>query len=153
MSLQIREVPKLSHSQVGITAAYKASMVLQEKGWMRYPACGWDKPAILAFADADCVGALNYEFDDDDLTATVRFAFCAPGHPQALSALLSRFRQIVRDSTVEEICFTCHAGNDAMARAVRIFRLSPVSMSYRMPVTRPKPKSPSVWQRFAALFA
>jgi hypothetical protein len=123
-----------------MTAAYRFGLSLQEKGWMRYPAASWNKPAILAFEGTECVGGVNYEFDEDDLTASVLFAFCAPSHPAALNVLLRRFRAIVRDTSAEEIRFTCHAGNEQMARAVRLLKLEPTSISYRMPVDRPPPR-------------
>jgi hypothetical protein len=146
--IQLREFPKLCHSQAGITAAYKFGLGLQEKGWMRYPAASWDKPAILAFDGEKCVGGINYVFDEDDLTVNVNFAFCAPSHPLALNLLLRRFRSVVRDTAADEIQFTCHAGNEQMARAVKLLGLKPSSMSFRMPVRRPTPPSTKrgIWQ-------
>lgn len=145
------EVAKLTQSKLGITAAYKAGLCLQEKGWMRYPAASWDKPAILAFADEQCVGGVNYEIDEDERAVTILFAFCGERVPKALPKLLLVFRNKIRQTECEEIRFTCHPENEQMTKAVRVLGIAPHSLSYRMPADRLKSRAKAraipLWKR------
>jgi hypothetical protein len=135
--LKIVEVEKLSQSQGGSVAAYAAGIPLQQNGWMRFPPACWDQQAILAFTGKGiCVAGLNFKEDEDDFTLNIAFAFCDPRYPNALALLLSRFRKKYRGSKFSEIRFTCHEGNEPMAKAVKMFGLTPSSHSYRMPIAR-----------------
>ena len=95
----------------------------------------WDKPAIIALDGDACIAGINWSEDMDDLAVDVRFAWCSPLHPSAFAQLLSRFRSKVRETKCTEIRFSCHEGNEAMAKAVRVLRLTPVSYSYRIPIS------------------
>lgn len=130
------EVPRLSQHQAAITAAYRASMSLQEAGWMRFPAVCWDKPAIVAMDGDRCVGALNYHEEEEELAVWVDFAFALPSHPKVMAVLLSRFRRLYQASQFEVVRFTCHPGNLAMVKAVSVLSAEVVSSTYRIPMSR-----------------
>src|SRR6188768_3081353 len=117
--MRLAEVEKLSHDQVGIAAAYRAGVILHDRGWVRYPAHSWDKPAILAYEGDRCVGGINFAEDDDDLTMRVHFAWCDPDFPAALVAMLALFRRRIRASRCRDVQFTFHEGNEPMAKAAR----------------------------------
>jgi hypothetical protein len=134
--IRLIELAKLSQSHEALTAAYRGGFVLQERGWMRYPAACWDKPAIVAMVGERCVGVFNYHEEEDELYLSVDFAFADPARPAALAAMLARFRAKYRGSRFESIRFTCHQGNEQMAKAVSVMGLTPVSSSYRMPIER-----------------
>ena len=133
-ALRIVELSKLANSQAAMTAAYRAALILMERGWMRYPAARWDQPAIVVMAGEVCGGGISYSEDRDDLALNVDFAFADPAYPGALALLLTRLRTKVTESGAQEVRFTCHEGNEQMARAVRILGAKPSSHSYRMPV-------------------
>jgi hypothetical protein len=58
MGLRFEHVTKLAHSKEGLRAAYAAGVDHQRNGWLRYPPCKWDHPAILAeLALAVSIGA------------------------------------------------------------------------------------------------
>lgn len=134
--IRLVELAKLSQSQEALTAAYRGGLVLQERGWLRFPAACWDQPAIVAMAGDQCVGVLNYREVEDELYVSVDYAFAEPGHPVALATMLARFRSKYRGSRFESIRFGCHAGNAPMAKAVAALGLKPVFSSYTMPIER-----------------
>lgn len=125
--MKISHVDKLCHNPVALTAAYRAGLPLQERDWVRYPPACWDKPAFIAMDSETCLGAIQYRYDDDDRHYTVDFAFATA--PSALMPLASAFRAKAKGS---EVHFTCHPGNAEIMRLVRILRLQPHSMSYRL---------------------
>lgn len=133
--MEIIELKKLSQHQAGMTSAYRRSLFLMDAGWMRFPAASWDKPAIIALADGDCIAGINWSEDDVIMRLTIDFAWCEPGHPKALALVLLRFRAKFKGSDFQEVGFTCHDGNEPMAKAVRVLGLSPVSRNYRMTLT------------------
>jgi len=133
--VEVVELARLSHSQIALTAAYKAGLPLQERGWMRYPPACWGNPAIVAMEAGRCVGALNFTEEEDELTVSVNFAFAAPDRPHVLAILLARFRAKYRGSRFEGVTFTCHEGNEEMKKAVRVLGLVPTSHSYRLPLS------------------
>jgi len=128
----ITEVDKLCQSQVGMTAAYRAGLLLQENGWMRFPPACWDKPAILALEGERCIAGINCSEDLDDGVFAVHFAWCT--EPQALAVLLLRLRQKLRNTACTNLTFTYHEGNVAMARIARLLNAVPHSHTYRMPL-------------------
>lgn len=154
----LRDVEKLAHSREGLVAAYRAGMILQEKGWMMYPAAGWKDPAILAFVGDECVAGLNVTRDEDDHGANVGFAWCSPDHPMALVACLLRLRRKLREDPPTWLSFTCHKGNKPMEKLVTRLKLEPHSMSYRVPKSfyerrkSPKSKRP-FWSRLKSAAA
>ncbi|MFZ3484262.1 hypothetical protein [Sphingomonas sp. 3-13AW] len=133
--LEIVELPKLANSQAAMVAAYRASLILIESGWMRYPAARWDQPAIVVMAGEVCAGGISYSEDRDDLALNVDFAFAAPDYPGALALLLTRLRGKLAGSGLHEVRFSCHEGNELMARAVRILGAKPHSHAYRVPLS------------------
>lgn len=133
-NLRIVELDKACNSQVVLTAAYRAAMKLQEQGWTHFPAVSWDRPAIVAFNDDECVAGINFTEDLDELTISVNFAWCT--RPAALVAVLLRFRKRVRDSKCAEVRFSIHEGNAEMAKAVEVLRAQPFMHSYRMAIPR-----------------
>ena len=136
MSLTIEYVKKLSHSPEGLRAGYAAGVDHQQNGWLRYPPCKWDNPAILAFdADGRCVGGINWNEDHDDRTLGISFAWGSPEAPGAFAAVLSRFRKLHKDGWFTEIHFTISLHNDAMKRAVKILGLTPKACTYEMAVS------------------
>jgi hypothetical protein len=128
----IVELEKLSQSQAALTAAYKASIFLQEQGWIRYPAASWKDPAIVIMIDGACVAGVNYTADDDDLILSVNFAWCTPEHPMALTQALLRFRAKFKGGRYDRVAFTCHEGNEPMRRLVEAMSLRRHSSSYRV---------------------
>jgi hypothetical protein len=132
--MNIVKLEKLSNSQSAITSAYRASLILQEAGWTRYPAARWDMPAIVAFDGARCIAGINYSENENELIFGIDFAWCEKSHPMALVALVNRIRTIMRDSKCIEFEFTCHEGNNEMARLVRLIKATPVSHTYRMAI-------------------
>lgn len=133
MTLELREVEKLALCREGMTSAYRAGMILQEKGWMLFPAASWNRPAILAFDGETCVAGVNWSRDDDDGSACVNFAWCAPEKPAALALCFLRFRASLRKHPPSWLSFTCHDGNEQMQQLVRRMKLRPHSHSYRVP--------------------
>ena len=144
--IKLIELAKLSQSQVALTAAYRGGFILQERGWTRYPAASWDKPAIVAMAGERCVGVLNFHEEHDELYLVIDFAFVDPAYPAALATMMARFRSKYRGSHFDSVRFTCHEGNEQMAKAVSMLGLRPVSSSYRLPIARlgtPAPERPT----------
>jgi hypothetical protein len=135
-SIRIVEVEKLTRSKVGMTAAYRAGFMLQEKGWIHHFPSDWSKPAILAFVGDQCVGGLNYEHESDNLRLVILFAWSDRDQPKALAAMLLKLRWLVRSWEFDEISFTCHPGNEAMMKAVGMLGLQPFSMTYHVPKER-----------------
>lgn len=131
-TLRIVEVDKLCKSRVGLTAAYKAGFELQEKGWMRYPAASWERPAILIFDGAECVAGVNYSVNEDHCSVSIDFAFCTT--PKALALALLRFRRLIKALPCEELEFACHPGNEQMMKAVRMLGLQPKTLSFSVPL-------------------
>jgi hypothetical protein len=131
--MEIREVDKLALCHDGLRAAYRAGMILQEKGWMLWPAAAWKQPAVLAFVGDRCVAGVNWSIDEDDGSATVSFAWCSPEHHSALTACLLRLRKRLRESPPTWLSFTCHKGNGPMEKLVQRLKLEPHSFSYRVP--------------------
>ena len=139
MPLTFEHVSKLAHSREGLRAAYAAGVDHQQNGWLRYPPCKWDNPAILAFDDkGSCVGGINWGEDHDDRILSITFAWGSPDHPGALAALLSRFRRVHLTGWFTEIHFTISVHNDAMRKAVRVLGLQPKAFTYEMPVSEMK---------------
>jgi hypothetical protein len=67
MGLHLEHLTKLVHSKEGLRAAYAAGIDHQRNGWLRYPPCRWNHPAILAFDESGtCVGGINWGEDHDD---------------------------------------------------------------------------------------
>lgn len=132
-ALEIREVEKLSLSQAGLVEAYSRGLLLQEKGWMLYPAASWDEPAILAFVGEKCVAGVNWSVGKNDGRASVDFAWCSPDHPKALTACLLRFRKRLQEDPPTWLSFTSHRGNHPMEKLVSKLGLVPHSQSYRVP--------------------
>jgi predicted DNA-binding transcriptional regulator len=144
--MEIREVEKLCHSNEGLLDAYRRGLMLQEKGWVLYPAASWDSPAILAFDDDKCVAGVNWSINDSR-RACVDFAWCSPESPKALMACLLRFRSKLRELKPEEVSFTCHVGNAPMEKLVAKMALRPHSQTYRVPTAyyakRDEPPKPN----------
>lgn len=147
-TLRVEEVEKLSLSPPGLLEAYRCGLMLQEKGWMLYPAASWDAPAILAFENDRCVAGINWSKSDSDNHAAVDFAWCSPDRPDALTACLLRFRRLLRAHPPAWLSFTCHTGNAPMEKLVERMRLRPHSRSYRVPSSyyaakdaKPQPQS------------
>jgi hypothetical protein len=135
MPLLLEHVTKLSHSKEGMRAAYAAGADHQENGWLRYPPCKWDNPAILAFDElGTCVAGINWGEDLDDRTLTITFAWSSPTHPSAFAAILARFRKTHLTGWFTEIHFTISTYNDAMRKAVKVLGLEPKAMTYEMRV-------------------
>lgn len=134
MAMRIVEVEKLAHSEPGLLSGYKASLPLQERGWTKYPLACWDRRALLAFHDDICIAGLNFSEDEDELIINIDFAWSDPRHPSALACLLARFRSKYSGSKFREIKFTCHEGNEPMARAVGLFGLRAHTHTYRMSI-------------------
>lgn len=128
----IIELATLGQHQKAMAAGYRASMPLIDAGWMRHPAASWNRPAMVTVADGEVVAGVNFKEDEDDLTVSMDFAWCEPAHPGALVGLLARFRRKYRGSRFTEIRFACHVGNEAMAKAVKVLKLTPVLYSYRV---------------------
>jgi hypothetical protein len=150
--LRVVELPKLCNSQAAMTAAYRASMILIEQGWMRYPAARWDQPAIAVMDGATCVAGVSFSEDRDERAFSVDFAFSDPAHPVAFTLLLQRIRSKVVGGDFDEVRFACHEGNEPMRRAVNILGARVFSHSYRMPVaalSRSSRPPPPVAQRSA----
>lgn len=136
MPLTLEYVAKLAHSREGLRAAYAAGNNHLENGWLRYPPCKWDNPAILAFdLDGRCVGGINWGEDRDDRFLSITFAWGSPNDPTVFAAVLSRFRKMHLGGWFTEIVFTISTHNEAMKKAVRILRLQPKSLSYEMPTS------------------
>ncbi|RYF12103.1 MAG: hypothetical protein EOO77_18045 [Oxalobacteraceae bacterium] len=139
MPLALQYFEKLAHSRDGLRAAYSAGVDHQENGWLRYPPCKWDNPAILAFnEDGQCVGGINWGEDRDDRILSITFAWGSPSNPNAFAAVLSRFRKLHSDGWFSEIHFTISVHNEAMKKAVNILKLQPKALTYEMPVSAMK---------------
>ena len=135
MSLRLEHVTKLAHSKEGLRAAYAAGVDHQRNGWLRYPPCKWDHPAILAFDESGtCVGGINWGEDHDDRTLTITFAWGSPTAPAAFAAVLSRFRKVHLNGWFTEIHFTISTHNEAMQKAVKVLGLVPRAFTFEMPV-------------------
>ena len=107
----------------------------QQNGWLRYPPCKWDHPAILAFDESGtCVGGINWGEDHDDRTLTITFAWGSPTAPAAFAAVLSRFRKTHLNGWFTEIHFTISTHNEAMQKAVKVLGLVPRAFTFEMPV-------------------
>jgi hypothetical protein len=147
--LRIEEVEKLCLSHAGLLEGYRRGLLLQEKGWVLYPAVSWDKPAVLAFDGDQCVAGVNWDIDDTDNEATVRFAWCRPTHPRALLACFMRLRHLLRKANPTSVTFIYHEGNDQMARLVVKLGMTPFSHRYRVPphfYTKATPPPPPRWK-------
>ncbi len=135
MSLRLEHVTKLAHSKEGLRAAYAAGVDHQQNGWLRYPPCKWDHPAILAFDESGtCVGGINWGEDHDDRTLTITFAWGSPTAPAAFAAVLSRFRKTHLNGWFTEIHFTISTHNEAMQKAIKVLGLVPRAFTFEMPV-------------------
>jgi hypothetical protein len=133
MRMEVREVEKLALCREGLTSAYRAGMILQEKGWTMYPAPSWKEPAVLAFAGETCVAGVNWSRDENDGSANVDFAWCSPDHPTALTSCLLRLRERLRQTPPSWLSFTCHRGNEPMEKLVGRLKLEQHSAHYRVP--------------------
>jgi hypothetical protein len=127
----IVELEKACQDQSVLTALYREGLFLQERGFMRFPAAGWNEPAVAALVDGKCVAAVNYEIAEDEKRATILFAFCLPSHPQMLARCLLIWRGRLKDRGINEVRFTYHAGNEAMQKAGQLLRAELFASTFR----------------------
>lgn len=122
---------KLVRSPEAVTASARGALSLMERGLTRYfPP--WDKPVIVALYEGIAVGVLVVDFDLDELSASVRLAWCHSCHPTALASMLSRLRVECRDRQITEVFFTAHDENGDMARAAEATRATLHSRTFRV---------------------
>jgi hypothetical protein len=132
--LRVIEIERLCHSEAVSKAAFSASNILIEKGFIRWPAACWDEPAIAVIDGNRCVAAINWSRDDKQRYASVDFAFCDGSKPQALAMCILRARKRLAEAGIHEVRFAHHEGNEQMAKLAHKLRLRPHSISYRVPV-------------------
>lgn len=142
--MNVVEVARLCKNQAALTAAYRHSLPLQEKGWLTFPAVSWDQPAFIALDGDMVVGLLSFSEDHDNNEVDIRFAFTEPGYPRALAMLLMRLRRKYAGSDFRAIAFSHHVDNEPMAKAARALKASPLGRSYRMPIARLSVAKPEV---------
>lgn len=134
-ALTVRRVERLCHDREGLRATQLAGHLLIERRWHEYQPAAWDEPAILAFADEECVGAINFNRDDKMLIVNISFAWCSPAHPRALALCLAAFRAELQRNPAE-LSFACHPDNAPMLRLVQLLQLQPSSLRFRVPLNR-----------------
>jgi hypothetical protein len=132
--MEIVELERLCHSEAASKAAFSASNILIEKGFIRWPAACWDEPAIVVMDCDKCVAGINWSKDEKQRSATVEFAFCDQSTPAAFAMALLRARKRVAEAGLGEIRFAMHHGNEPMQKLAAKLKLKPHSLSFRVPV-------------------
>lgn len=134
MTLRTEALECLAHNEVALKEGYRCGRILEDKGWMQWPAASWDEPAVVAFEGDKCVAGLNYSYNEKTRVVTVDFAWCSPEYPKALMLCLLGFRKALRAKPTNRVAFSHHVGNEAMAKLVRKLRIPPKMIRYEVPI-------------------